>query len=164
MVNLTDLPDDIIRHCVVPFLNVRDQRSLLDTNRDWYKYKKSSWYITIRRSDILNNLDNLDMLNKLVINPSTQVKLILSKLKIVDVSALANVHTLDLSCCAGVTDVSGLANVHTLDLCCCTGITDVSALVNVHTLNLYGCTGITDVSALVNVHTLILSGCTGIKN
>ena len=67
MVNLTDLPDDIIRHCVVPFLNVRDQRSLLDTNRDWYKYKKSSWYITIRRSDILNNLVSNPLVNNLVI-------------------------------------------------------------------------------------------------
>ena len=42
MVNLTDLPDDIIRHCIIPFLQVTDQRSLLDTNYDWYKYKKSS--------------------------------------------------------------------------------------------------------------------------
>ena len=56
------------------------------------------------------------MLNKLVINPSIQVKLSLSKLKIVDVSALANVHTLDLSWCTGITDVSALANVHTLYL------------------------------------------------
>ena len=181
MVNLTNLPDDIIRHCIMPFLQVTDQRSLLDTNRKWYEYKKCSWYVTIRRSDIL---DNLDMLNKLVSDPSTQVKLNLPKLKIVDVSALANVHTLDLRGCTGITDISALANVHTLNLSCyigitdvsalanvhtlylrwCTSITDISALANVHTLDLHGCTGITDVSALTNVHTLDLRYCTGIKN
>ncbi len=113
MVHLIELPDAIIRHCIIPFLNVTDQRSLLDVNRNWYEYKKCSWYVTIRRSDIL---DNLNMLNKLVINPSTQVKIILSKLKIVDVSALSNVHTLDLSGCTSITDVSVLENVHTLNL------------------------------------------------
>ena len=74
-----------------------------------------------------------------------------------DVSALGNVHTLDLSRCAGITDVSALSNVHALNLYECTGITDVSALGNVHTLDMSYCTGITDVSALGSVHILNLS-------
>jgi internalin A len=62
------------------------------------------------------------------------------------VSALGNVHTLDLSFCDNITDVGALASVHTLNLSNCRGITDVGALASVHTLNLSNCRGITDVS------------------
>ena len=97
-------------------------------------------------------------------NPQKQLPIAmhLAKDSLTDVSALGNVHTLDLSGCTGITDVCALGNVHDLDLTECTGITDVSALGNVHTLNLGECTGITDVSALGNVHTLYLNYCTGI--
>ena len=81
---------------------------------------------------------------------------------VTDVSALGNVHTLDLEGCTGITDVSALGNVHTLYLRGCKGITDVSALGNVHSLDLKFCNGITDVSALGNVHSLNLSYCRGI--
>ena len=84
--------------------------------------------------------------------------------EIIDVSALTNVHTLNLSWCAWITDVSALKNVHTLYLSYCTGIIDVSALTNVHTLDLRWCTEVTDVSALTNVHTLCLNECTGITD
>jgi hypothetical protein len=43
------------------------------------------------------------------------------------VSALGNVHTLDLSDSENLTDISGLGNVHTLDLDGCESITDISA-------------------------------------
>ena len=159
MVNLTNLPDDIIHCCIKPFLKVAEYRSLLDTKRNWYEYKKRSWYVTIKNPDILNNLN---ILNSLVINTSIQIELYLRNLKITDISALSNVHTLDLSDCNGITDVSALSNVHSLNLSDCNGITDVSALSNVHSLNLSGCNDITDISALSNVHTLNLSYCYGI--
>jgi hypothetical protein len=83
--------------------------------------------------------------------------------EIKDVSALGNVHTLDLSYCQGIKDVSALGNVHTLNLNNCDGIHDVSSLKNVHTLNLSGC-NIEDVSELGNIHTLKLSYCYKIKD
>jgi len=57
-------------------LSVNDQRSLLDTNREWYKYKKSTWYVTINNHKIM---DNLDMLPTLVDDVSKQIKLCLSE-------------------------------------------------------------------------------------
>jgi hypothetical protein len=47
---------------------------------------------------------------------------------------IKNVHILNSN--SGVTDLSALGNVHTLNLRYCEGVTDVSALGNVHTLNL----------------------------
>jgi hypothetical protein len=74
------------------------------------------------------------------------------------------IHTLNLSCCKGITDVSALGAVHTLNLGYCRNITDVSALGAVHDLNLRFCDNITDVSSLGSVHTLNLSWCTGITD
>jgi hypothetical protein len=104
--------------------------------------------------------------------------------RIYDVSALAGVHSLDLTDCIYITDVSALGGVHTLDLTGCRGIRDVSALGGVHTLILTcnrlqhlqhpcymsarggvlrtlfrGCAGVTDVSALGSVHSLDLTDC-----
>ena len=91
-------------------------------------------------------------------NPQQQLPICmnLSYTRMTDVSALGNVHTLNLSYCAGITDVSALGSVHTLNLMACRGIIDVSALGSVHTLNLRACTGITDVSAMVNMPKLTL--------
>ena len=77
---------------------------------------------------------------------------------ITDVSALGNVHTLDLTNCENITDVSALGNIHTLYLTGC-NITDVSMLGNVHKLILRCCENITNVSALGNVYYLDLSYC-----
>ena len=44
--------------------------------------------------------------------------------KITDVSALGNVHTLNLSYCDKITDVSALGNVHTLNLSSCANLTE----------------------------------------
>ena len=78
--------------------------------------------------------------------------------KVIDVAALGNVHTLNLSG-TEVIDVSTLGNVHTLDLSY-TRVTDVSALGNVHTLNLLH-TPIKGINLLTlvdsHIHTLIVS-------
>ena len=77
-----------------------------------------------------------------------------------DVSALGNVHTLNLNCCGGIVDVSALGNVQTLNLSCFKQIVDVSALGNVHTLDLSYCKQIVGVSAIRrHVHALDLKGC-----
>jgi hypothetical protein len=88
----------------------------------------------------------------------------MTKAKVVNVDALAGVHTLNLSDCKGISDVGALGGVHTLDITRCDGITDVSALGGVHTLHLSGCDGITDVRALGGVHTLKLSFCQSITD
>ena len=88
--------------------------------------------------------------------PNVFVSVDLFSSNISDVSALGNVHTLDLRCCYNVSDVSALGNVHTLYLCGCDNVSDVSALGNVHTLNLCYCDNISDVSALGNVKHLTL--------
>ena len=83
---------------------------------------------------------------------------------ITDVSMLENVHTLDLSYCPNITDVSMLGKIHTLKLRWCSKITDVSMLGKLHTFNLSWCVNVTDVSMLGNVHTLNLSGCSNITD
>eukprot|EP00601_Ochromonadales_sp_CCMP2298_P026479 CAMPEP_0173291744 /NCGR_PEP_ID=MMETSP1143-20121109/12329_1 /TAXON_ID=483371 /ORGANISM="non described non described, Strain CCMP2298" /LENGTH=231 /DNA_ID=CAMNT_0014231027 /DNA_START=62 /DNA_END=753 /DNA_ORIENTATION=+ len=79
--------------------------------------------------------------------------------RIVDVSALAGVHSLDLSGCEYIIDVNALGGVHSLNLTGCYRIKDVSALRAVHTLTLTKCHYLWDVSALAGVHTLKLNGC-----
>jgi hypothetical protein len=69
------------------------------------------------------------------------------KIRDVDVSALSNVHTLNLRQCEGITDESALNNVHTLNTSNCKAISDVSALTNVFMLDISLCYGITDVCA-----------------
>ena len=83
---------------------------------------------------------------------------------VVDVPALAKVHTLDLSYCPQIVDVSTLAGVHTLNLRGCARVMDVTALANVRWLNLSRCRGVTDVSCLGGVHTLNLADCSGISD
>lgn len=84
--------------------------------------------------------------------------------RITDVTALQNVHTLDLSNCTILTDVSPLRNVHTLKLQNCFSVSDVSALRNVNTLDLSSCHKITDISALSGVKHLNLRNCRGITD
>jgi hypothetical protein len=78
------------------------------------------------------------------------------------VSALGNVHSLDLNDCL-VSDVSALSNVHTFNLSCCYKVSDVSALGKVHTLDLGSC-NVSDVNALGNVHILDIIDCLGISD
>ena len=124
------------------------------TLKKYINYKLNKQYSLIYYNDVL--FKNI-FLSK-IFNPIKQLHLDLHDCrKITDVSALGNVHTLNLSYCNSITDVSALGNVHTLILSSCNFITDVSALGNIHTLDLSSCNSITDVSALGNIHTLDLS-------
>ena len=81
-----------------------------------------------------------------------------------DVSPLVNVNSLNLSKCRNLHNVSMLGNVHTLNLSYCDKIKDVSALGNVTVLNLSNCHQVSDVSALINVYDLNLSACANITD
>lgn len=80
-------------------------------------------------------------------------------INLVDVSALYNVQSLDISNCQQINNVSNLGNVLSLDISYCDGITDFSALGYVHSLNASHCSGVTNVSDLGNVHPLDISYC-----
>ena len=133
-----------------------DTCSFLLTFKQYITYKLNSEHSFMYFNDILFRQR---VLNK-IFNPTKQLHLNLRYLRtdnlstIIDVSALGNVHKLDLSM-SDVADVSALGNIHTLNLMRCNKIT-VSALGNVYTLDLIYCDKITDVSALKNVHNLYL--------
>jgi hypothetical protein len=118
--------------------------------------RKTMVYLSLKDNDVAMRFYRDDAFRIYVYsrvqNPSRQIFLkLINCSEVTDVSALGNVHTLDLSGCSRVTDVSALGNVHTLNLRGCRKVTDVSALGKVHTLNLHWCYGVTDVSALGNV-------------
>ena len=179
--------DIFIFRYIAEYIESQDLKSLCDTCKPCAEFKKYLMYILTKQYSLLFYSNTLfrDLVLSKIFNPIKQLHLNLSNcFNITDVSALGNVHTLDLTCCRNITDVSSLGNVHTLnlsysdnitnvsslgnvhtlDLSYCSKITDVSALGNVHTLNLSDCDNITDVSALGNVHTLDLRGCINITN
>jgi hypothetical protein len=80
-------------------------------------------------------------------------------LNLSDVSCLGNVYDLNLSVCPNVSDVRALGGVHKLQLAYCRSLANVSALGRVHWLNLSYCRQVVDVEGLGTVHTLILTGC-----
>ena len=116
-----------------------DLRSLCDTCTVLSTLKKYIFYLFNKKYSFMY-YDDISFRNRVlnkIFNPNKQLHLQLSNssYRITDVSALGNVHTLNLCDCE-IEDVSMLGNVHTLDLCLCTGITDVSMLGNVHNLRL----------------------------
>jgi len=98
-----------------------DTCTFLSTLKTYITYKLTKEYSLLYYDDVLFRNR---VLNK-ICNPYKQLYLNLSDCDITDVSALGNVHTLDLSLC-NIT--SALGNVHTLNLSLCDNITDVSAL------------------------------------
>jgi len=150
--------EDMTRY-IVDYLNEQDIRSLFDTSMRLASMKKKFVYWKLNKNQSLRyQADSSIRLQTeaLVDNPRGQISLYFRNCtEISDVSALGNVHTLNLTDCSGISDVSALGNVHTLNLSSCRAVHDFSALGNVHTLNLSSCRAITDVSALGNVHTLI---------
>jgi hypothetical protein len=100
----------------------------------------------------------------LLMNTKSQLSLNLDgHSKVVDVSVLADIHTLDLSNCNNISDVSLLGGVYKLNLTSCKNLDNVGALGQVHSLYLGG-SNVVDVSSLGEVYTLIISGCRGIVN
>jgi hypothetical protein len=117
-----------------------DLRSLCDTCTLLSTLKKYIFNLFNKTYSLMYH-DDISFRNRVlnkIFNPNKQLHLQLSNsgYRITDLSALGNVHTLDLGDCE-ITDVSMLGNVHTLDIRNCKNITDVSfsAIVrNVHTL------------------------------
>jgi hypothetical protein len=98
------------------------------------------------------SIENLDFLPPTVF----QVNLYCCN-SLLDISALASVHTVVLYNCNRIQDFSALSSVDTLSIIDCAYLTDVSALRNVRNLELKCLIGLRDVSALSTVHTLTLS-------
>jgi hypothetical protein len=116
------------------FLNHKNNSryNLLNVFRKFQDLKKSCYYWKLSRRYSLEYYTDLffeSRLNLLLTDGKTQLSLKLwSQVGIWDVSALGNVHALDLSNCSGISDLSALGTVHTLNISRCGGIRDVSAL------------------------------------
>ena len=99
-----------------------DACSLFAILKKYINYKLNSQYSLMYYDDILFR----NMVLHKIFNPYKQLYLDFSYLnlkKVINVSALGNVHTLSLFGCKSITDVSMLGNVHTLDLSDCHNIT-----------------------------------------
>ena len=102
-------------------------------------------FLTLNKEDSLKFYENKKFRIEVIssIGPSKQLCLDLSGCtKVINVSVLGGVHTLNLSGCIHVSDVSALRGVHNLNLSRCVNVSDVSALGDVHTLNLCGCVNV----------------------
>ena len=106
-----------------------DLRHLFSTSKEllYWRQELQYWKLNINASRQYRNKRKFqNTIDNLVSDPSKQISLNFTKAKIKYVSALGNVHTLDLSGCSNITDVSALGNVHTLNLSGYGNISDVS--------------------------------------
>jgi hypothetical protein len=124
---------------VCTHLLYEEQLEFITVNQSIRASSKLFRYLRLKKKYSLKFYDDITFRNKclsLIKDASTQFKLNFRGChQLTDVSALDNVHTLDLSKCDQLTDVSALGHVHSLDLSECAQLTDVSALGHVHTLN-----------------------------
>ena len=147
---------------IVGFLPPGSQRALLNTTRRLAHLKRQwlYWELTEAQSRIYYEKPAFRArLGALVSHPDQQLALRFFRYaNLTDATALADVHSLELSCCQYISNVSSLAGVYNLTLNWCDSITDVCGLGSVHNLTLC-CRYITDVSGLAGVHNLTLSNC-----
>ena len=165
-INITDFPDEILEKILIIFVGKCSMTDLLATRsvcNKWRSICNSESIIKNLKLSIKQRSFKFKTIEDWKVNEQIPFDIFdkyyevnLSHTQTTDVSALGNVHTLDLSVCEKVTDVSTLGDVYTLDLSYCRQVRDVSALGNVHTLDLSFCSQVRDVSALGNVHTLDL--------
>jgi hypothetical protein len=159
------------------YINVNN---LLNVSRSFRVIKKENFYFKLNKKYSLEYYHNKAfkaILSTLLANTRTQLSINLSRknsaigyllnstwrIKIIDVSGLHDLHTLNLSNCGRIRDINALSNTHTLYLSGCCNIRDVSGLHNVNILSLSGCQNITRIDGLINVHTLDLSRCRNIN-
>lgn len=123
---------DHIFQQIQEFLDDSDTvNSILNVSGKFQDSKKSNFYWKLNRKYSLEfhrNVSYKFRLDTLLTDVKKQLSLTFgSNNKISDVSALGNVHALDLRSCYGISDVSTLGNVHTLDISWCSEIKNVSA-------------------------------------
>jgi hypothetical protein len=129
--------------------------NLLNVSRKFQEIKKEHFYWKLNKqySRCYYTSSPYRGYITLLMNTKRQVSLNLDGYsEVVDVSVLANIHTLDLSNCNNISDVSLLGGVYKLDLSGCMRVVNVSTLGKVHELKLGG-SNVMDVSPLGGVHT-----------
>jgi hypothetical protein len=167
--------------------NYTNINNLLNSTAKLNNVKKKLFYWKLNRQFSIKYYQNEIFREELLVKMNDinkQLSLILAYYhKDIDVSILANIHTLDLSncnikdvsllknayklklsCCQKIEDISALEKVQIIDLAYCYKITDVSPLKNAYMINLYGCYNVIDVSALEKVQILDLSYCKKVKD
>jgi hypothetical protein len=141
--------------------------NLLNVSREFKELKKDHFYCKMNKKYSLIYYTSSPYRERITLLIKTKRQLSL-KLRgfseVVDVSILADIHTLDLSLCSNISDVSLLGGVYKLDLSYCCGVVEVSALGHVYDLDLHECDNIVDVSALGGVYKLNLSYCLRVVN
>jgi hypothetical protein len=159
------------------YINVNN---LLNVSRKFRIIKKENFYLKLNKKYSLEYYHNKafkSVISLLLTNTRSQLSLDLSREnstidhllnsiwrpKIIDVSGLQDLHSLNLSYCGSIRDIKALGNTDTLYLSGCRSIQDVSGLQNVYILSLSGCQNITKIDGLDNVHTLDLSKCRNIS-
>lgn len=158
------------------YINVNN---LLNVSSSFRVIKKENFYFRLNKKYSLEYYHSKAFkttISRLLANTRTQLSLNLSRKnsaigyllnstsrsKIIDVSGLQNLHTLNLSNCGRIRDINALSNTHTLYLSGCRNVRDVSGLHNVNILSLSGCQNITRIDGLDDVHTLDISRCRNI--
>ena len=142
-INITDFPDEILAKILMILFGICSMTDLLATRsvcNKWRSICNSKSIIKNLKLSIKQRSFKFKTIEDWKVNEQIPFDIFgkyyevnLSYTQTTDVSALGDVHTLDLSVCEKVTDVSALGNVHTLDLSFCSQGRDVYALGNVHT-------------------------------
>ena len=96
-----------------------DINNLLLTSSRLTAYRRQLYRWRLSRKRSMEYMLDRDMKLPFIADSAKQLCVVLSlSSRVTDVSALSNVHTLNISCCNKVTDVSALCNVHTLIMTC----------------------------------------------
>ena len=120
--------EDMTRY-IVDYLNEQEIRSLFNTSIRLASMKKKFFYWKLNNDQSLRYQADSSIrlqIEALVDNPRGQISLYFRNCtEISDVSALGNVHKLNLSNCKAISDVSALGNVHILNLSGCVAIIEM---------------------------------------
>ena len=110
---LEKLPGDVVG-VICKYLDIKERNSLLSISKTLRIEQKKYCYLNLNKESSLKFYEDemfRDIINNLVKYPRRQISLDLFEASIVDVSALGNVHTLDLAYCKSLVDASALKKV-----------------------------------------------------
>ena len=134
--HVCDLPLELF-YWVQEYVNI-NQLLLTSSRMSRHWYQLYRWHLNARTSKryLVDPSPGLQCMD----SPARQLRMHVSGDRdLVDMTALGNVHTLELHDCQSITDVSALRHVHTLTISDCQGVSDVSAVGNVRTVTLRHC-------------------------
>lgn len=174
---------DLIFQLLQGYLNTTfdGTNNLLNASRRFQLMKKAKFYWKLNKEYSLkffrtNGHRFKSKLNSLHTDSKSQLSLKFPRfMKTTDVSQLQDMHAIDFGGSRKISGVSALQNVHSLNLKSCIGVPDnpnhiveiggvrqiyqvpidITTLGNVYQLNLSFCDGVKDVSALGNVYELL---------